>query len=422
MKILWLCNIPLPDIAIDMSYPIINGGGWLVGLSNDLKKCPDIELNICFPLSNEKEIIKGRLDNINYYGFPKKLNQPHKYDISVEEHLKYILNEVTPDIVHIFGTEYPHSLSMTKVFNKPDRTIINIQGLCSIYTKHYTSGLAYNIISQYTFRDFIKQDNIRQQQKKFEKRGKMEITAIKNVNHIIGRTTWDKACVSQINPNAKYHFCNETLRDEFYKYIWDINNCEKYSIFISQGGYPIKGLHFMLEALPEIIKRFPHVHLYVAGDDITKSENLKDRLKITSYGKYIKKLIKEYGLIEHITFTGNLDEKQMCNRFLRSNVYVSPSNIENSPNSLGEAMLLGVPSVASDVGGVKDMLEHPVEGFVYQHDAPYMLAHYVCEIFQNDKLALEFSTNSRKHAMETHNKDNNLKTMIDIYKEIKNDN
>ena len=67
----------------------------------------------------------------------------------------------------------------------------------------------------------------------------------------------------------------------------------------------------------------------------------------------------------------------MKERFLKSNVFVSPSTIENSPNSLGEAMLLGIPCISSDVGGVKNLLKHEEEGYVYQTDAPYMLAYYV---------------------------------------------
>jgi glycosyltransferase involved in cell wall biosynthesis len=119
-----------------------------------------------------------------------------------------------------------------------------------------------------------------------------------------------------------------------------------------------------------------------------------------------------------VVFTGILDEKQMCERYLKSHVFVCPSSIENSPNSLGEAMILGVPCVASDVGGVIDLLTHREEGFVYQTDAPYMLAHYVCEIFANDDLALQFSKKARIHAIKTHNKEENTKRMMEIYREI----
>lgn len=295
---------------------------------------------------------------------------------------------------------------------------INIQGLCSIISRHYTSGLPSKVISHFTLRDFLKQDNIEQQCKKFVRRGEYEAKAIKNVNHIIGRTTWDKACAYQINPYAKYHFCNETLRDEFYNQTWNINNCRRYSIFVSSGEYPVKGFHFMIEAMPEVIRRFPEAHLYAAGGDITKSETLKDKLRMSSYGMYIKQLINKYKLKDYITFTGNLDEMQMCGRYLKSNVFVMPSSIENSSNSLGEAKIMGVPCIAAYVGGAADRAAGRFDCYTYQHDAPYMLAYYICEIFSDDELALRFSHNSRESALKIYDRQENMSSMINIYRDL----
>jgi glycosyltransferase involved in cell wall biosynthesis len=81
-------------------------------------------------------------------------------------------------------------------------------------------------------------------------------------------------------------------------------------------------------------------------------------------------------------------------------------------------MLLGVPSVASYVGGTPDLLEHQLEGYLYQHDAPYMMAHFVKEIFSNDELAQKFSKNARSKALHRHDVDKNTKRLLAIYKEI----
>lgn len=108
----------------------------------------------------------------------------------------------------------------------------------------------------------------------------------------------------------------------------------------------------------------------------------------------------------------------MCEQYIKSNVFVSASTIENSPNSLGEAMLVGCPVISSDVGGVKNMLIHGVEGFIYQSTAPYMLAYYVKEIFRNKDLAIRFSKNAKIHAVETHNRIENSKRLIRIYNTV----
>ena len=81
-------------------------------------------------------------------------------------------------------------------------------------------------------------------------------------------------------------------------------------------------------------------------------------------------------------------------------------------------MMLGVPSVASDVGGVTDFIKHNKEGFVYQSTAPYMLAHYVLKLMANNKLCEEFSKASRKKAFSTHDKQKNFDDMIAIYQGV----
>ena len=108
----------------------------------------------------------------------------------------------------------------------------------------------------------------------------------------------------------------------------------------------------------------------------------------------------------------------MKERMLKSNVFVSPSSIENSPNSVGEAMILGVPCISSDVGGVKNMLKHGEEGLVYPFHDPYVLAHYIDEIFSSQSFAEKLSYNAKQHAETTHSQKINLKSLIDIYNQI----
>ena len=174
----------------------------------------------------------------------------------------------------------------------------------------------------------------------------------------------------------------------------------------------------MLEALPLVLKLYPDTKLYISGIDNTKSGSLNQRLRMGSYGKYLKKRISRLNLEKHISFTGIMDERQMRDRYLKSNVFVLPSVIENSPNSLGEAMLLGVPCIAADVGGVADMLTNKIEGFLYPFDEPYMLAHYICTIFGSTDTANKFSKNARIHALDTHDRQINCRRLVEIYKSL----
>lgn len=418
MKVLWLVNIPLPEASLLMNKDSTPLGGWLINASKDLAEQKGMELTILFPESSVKDFVKLEGDKITYYAF-KGIKDNDKKEIEINYTLNNIIMEVKPDIVHIYGTELAHTLAMVNVCNRNrTKVVISIQGLVSVYSEHVLANLPLSAIYGFTLRNLLMRDNVIGLKKILKKRGMNEIKSVQSVDHIIGRTSWDKACIKNINKNVNYHFCNETLREEFYKHKWDISKCEKHSIFLSQGQTPIKGLHYVIKAMPILLKEFPDAKLYVSGKNIIKSKKLKEKLSITYYGKYIKKMINKLNLEDKVIFTGPLDEKDMCKRYLKSNVFICPSSIENSPNSLGEAMILGVPCIASDVGGISDMIEHKKEGFVYQPDAYYMIAYYIGEIFKSENIALSFSNKAREHAIKTHDREVNTKNTINIYKEI----
>lgn len=419
MKVIWLCNVILPSVAEALNCSTSNGGGWLVGLSNDLKD--RVELITAFPLKVKEEgMIRGNAEKIRYYGLPVKKISGVEYSSELEKKFEEVLKIERPDIVHIFGTEFPHTLAMVNACERlgmTKRVVISIQGLIAILGKHYYSDLPWKVVYSYTFRDWLRKDNIRKQRKKFLKRGIYEVEALKKVQHVIGRTDFDKAVVTEINSNVNYYFCNETLRSEFYQHVWKFEKCERYSIFTSQCSYPIKGFHYLLEAFTHVLREYPIAHLYTTGTNPLKVRG-RDKLRMSSYQKYLERMIIEKKLQNKITFLGDLNEKQMCERFLKSNVFVSASSMENSPNSVGEAMLLGVPTVASDVGGTSSMLVHGKEGFLYQHNEPYLLAYYIKKIFEDVELAGRFSRKEREHAAITHEGSRNRDIILDIYKMI----
>jgi glycosyltransferase involved in cell wall biosynthesis len=380
-----------------------------------------VELCICAPYKNGDRFIYGKWGKkSSFYAFQKNRWQQHIYDQTCEEIFKEILNIFQPDVVHIFGTEYPHSLSMVRAFNRPERTVIHIQGLVSVYAKHYCAFLPEAVTTKSTYWDFIRHRNIAQQAKKFAVRGEFEAEAIRGVGHVMGRTDWDEACCKAINPNVEYHYVQEMMRKEFYdkKPCWQIETCERHSIFMSQGGYPIKGLHLALEGLASLVKIYPDVKLYIAGGNLINSRNKHDKIRETYYVQYIRLLIDKWKLSEHVVFTGSLDALQMRGMYLRAHVFLSPSVIENSPNSIGEAMLLGAPIVASDVGGVSSLINHRENGYLYQADAPYMMAYYISRIFESDIEAAKISKNEMRCAGELYDRSAIVEQLMETYEEM----
>ncbi len=419
MKVLWICNVPIPEAKDVMGDEVEVRVSWLVGISKALRK--KVDLYIGYPSFAHKEIAVGKGDQVTFVAIPRKTKDGTKFDPSMEEELVKVYGQINPDVIHVFGTEFPHSLSVihaSKKTNRQDHTVVSIQGLISMIARHYTGGIPEWVTHFYTIRDIIRHTNIRGAQKEFEKRGKYEIEALSEYRHVIGRTDWDKACVKMYHPDIQYHFNNEILRTSFYENDWTYENCTPHRIFLSQGGFPYKGFHRMIEALEIIKRKYPDVSLYITERDYVNPTGIKERLRLNSYQYYIRKLIRKKHLEENIHFLGTLNEGEMCRQYLMANVFVQPSAIENSPNSLGEAMLLGTPVVVSDVGGVKNMITHGEEGFVYQHDASYMIAYYVEQYFEMKDKAKDMTDRAKAHAKQIFDIEKNIDDLVAIYEEI----
>lgn len=422
MRVLWVCNQCIPAVARHLQMNTGNKEGWLAGLSERIlsEKNEDLKLGVCFPVEENMSDFKGEYE-VTAYGFYEDRVNFHLYNPSLEDRFKTIIEDFKPDVIHVFGTEYGHTLAVCKACDDKQRLLVGIQGLCSVYARHYFDGLPGDVIEGTTLRDSLKKDNIKEQQKKFEIRGDFEIEALKLTGNVTGRTDWDKYHTGEINPLAEYHFMNETLRSNFYEGSWKYEDCEEYSIFVSQGDYPIKGLHILLEVLGEIKNKYPKVKVYVSGNRVTGEESLKRKILIGSYGKYLNRLIKENNLKDSVVFLGSLNATQMKERYLKSNLYLSPSMMENSPNSVGEAMLLGMPVVSSDVGGVRNLLTEE-EGFIYSSLDREALKASLIKVFEmNGSIKQqEMGQKAREHALRTHNADANYLRLLEIYTRIAN--
>lgn len=441
MRVLWVCNT-IPGVAAEaMGRETGNKEGWLSGALISLAdKAPykisgeddDLILAIATPATDTackgKNIKKNSISltegfDTVIYEYYEDVIHPEKYDDSIEESFTYIMEEYQPDIVHVFGTEYGHCLGVSRVTGRlrkagsDIRLLIGIQGIISECAKRYTAGLTDDVIKGRTFRDIIRDDNIERQVEKFTERGKHETEAVGYATDIAGRTEFDRDWSRIHAPEAVYHHMNETLRPEFYEGTWDVTECDRHVIFMSQGDYPLKGLHNVLGILPELLLRFPDIKLVVAGMDLTDVSGLKNKIRLSGYGRYLRELIHKNALGDHVIFTGPLDSIRMKEQYLKCGVYLCASSVENSPNSMGEAMLLSVPVVAPRVGGIPSMIEDGEEGLLY--DRIEEIPDIICRLFGDDGLSTELGAAGMNRALITHDPDTNLKRLLEIYEEIR---
>ena len=386
------------------------------GALSVLRKNDDIRFGVCFPIVDKQRMRDGVLSGINYYSFEFT---PHEQILSNDLIMRFekIIEEFQPDVIHIWGTEFVHSLAMLLAAENKgliENVIVYIQGLVSVYSNHFMIGIPQCEIDR---RGLFNRSTIKDDIEDFVLRGQNEISLLKKARHIAGRTAWDKACAFHINDLAEYHYMPDILRDIFYKKsgIWTFDDCVKHRIFISQGHYPVKGLHLMLEAMQLIVKKYPNAELYIGG--ISPVEENKCG-QMSQYGELISKKIDEYGLSSKVIFLGKLDEIEMINEYKKANVVVSCSTIENASNSICEAMMVGAPVVTSFVGGVANLISHQESGLLYDVNAPYMLAYYVCNLFKDEIMCEKLSKNGVEKIGHLLDRRSTGKIIKDVYKKI----
>lgn len=419
MRVLWITNQFFKEYYDLTGAPSPATGGWMRALALELRRRePELEIAVASRDSRVKSVGRCESGGFTFFSLPGSV-YTDGYDASVEACWAEVKRQFRPDVVHIHGSEYPHALAWVRACGG-SRTAVSIQGLVSVYARYFTAGIADRELRRcLTFYDRFIASSPMKERKKYELRGRWERELIGSVGHVIGRTAWDRAHTWAINPEAVYHYGGETLRREFYTAPkWSAEACRRHRIFLSQAAKPIKGIHRLLEAMPLIRREFPDTEIYVAGGDFLRHDDMHSRLRFTTYGRYVEKLIKKHGLSGSVRFLGPLGAEEMAEQYRQANVFVCPSSIENSPNSLGEAQLIGCPVVASNVGGVADMVADGLTGLLYRFEETEMLAEAVCRMFGNDALAASLSAGGIRAASGRHDGDRNAREMLEIYKSI----
>lgn len=411
MKVLWVTAQIIPLAANDLNIKASGFGGWVMNMLEQLKTVDGIQLGVAMVSSTVETVITNDYEGIKCYIAPDCGNK----GIS-EENRDKIIEIFNPDIIHVEGNEFGIHNAFSQVKSIP--VLVSLQGILSGYEQYQYGELPiadymfspskHNVVTSwilYFRKHFL-----------FDKRLTIENETIKNAKYISGRTFWDRAHSYWINPDAVYFPCNRILRPVFYDNRWSYDKCEPFSIFVGNGYSPLKGIHNVIDALGLLKKEYPNIKLYVAGDNPICKKGLS--AKRFGYSNLLRKKMTEAGVDENVVFTGSLNGEKMVQMMLKCNVYVLPSLIENSPNTLGEAMILGMPCVSAYTGGASEMAIDEKECLFYRANDPKLLAWQLKRVFDNRLFAEQIGINAREHAMLTHNPIRNRDALVIAYNKI----
>ena len=418
MRVLWFTNCPLLPVTRHLVVAATVSGGWMGSLASALHSYPDLDLGAVS--TSETDYPTFEADGVQYFnvhslaahGSMAAIYRRWFPDVEVTAGVRKcleIIETFKPDVIHIHGTEEYYGLLSEKT-SVP--IVISVQGILALCELFYYGGFSCKdkLRDAFSFQ-FLRGVGLFHQHRYMKKLAGRERQIFKSCDHFIGRTQFDRDFVGLMNPDAAYYHCDEILRPVFYSREWCSPRSSKFTIFcISSGPAPLKGLDCLFHAC-KILKSngIDNIELRIAGP-----------IQNAPTWHILRRKIREPELSPDMVWLGPSSAETIASELERSNAFVLPSYVENSPNSLAEAMLIGTPCVAASAGGVPSLLTHGKDGLLFQPGDAYSLAGLLARIRQEPSLARSLSENAKTTARARHNPKKVVARMMEIYAAVRN--
>jgi glycosyltransferase involved in cell wall biosynthesis len=396
MKVLWFTNTP------SNAFNSINkkqlGGGWILSLENAFNHYSDHELGISFlspikmpPFINGKTNYFPIYNNTNGKFLRWYFRCRNRYFIDSDlQSMLNIIEIFKPDIIHIHGTEFHFGL-IAEQTNIP--IIISIQGILTVYLEKYFCGIPRSaFLKSLSIYDIYSCTNPVFQYRNIKKRAINEQYILKKAFYVAGRTSWDYDVTRVLASRSRYFVVNEILRPEFYNKKWSKKREDKLIITTTTSNSAYKGFEIILMTAK-----------------LLRSLNINFEWRVSGLSISMKNILsfeKEFSIKCHdvnVILIGLIEANDLCDNLLKSDIYIQVSHIENSPNSLCEAMLLGLPVIASAVGGTTSIVRDKYNGLLYQDGDFYSLCGKILQLRNENKKMTFLSDNAYIDAQKRHN-------------------
>ena len=163
---------------------------------------------------------------------------------------------------------------------------------------------------------------------------------------------------------------------------------EKIILYVGRLVYE-KGVQHLISAMPKILENYHDSKLVIAGKGGMIDE--------------LKSQVDSMGLSNKVYFTGYLNQKEVQKMYKCADVAVFPSTYEPFGIVALEAMLAGIPTVVSDIGGLNEIVEHGVNGMKSYTGNPNSIADSVLSLLFDPQLAMNVTKNAKNKVKDEFN-------------------
>ncbi|MBZ0322589.1 MULTISPECIES: glycosyltransferase [Bacteria] len=184
----------------------------------------------------------------------------------------------------------------------------------------------------------------------------------------------------------------------------------------------------ILGSIKKLEKKYGIEYAIKAIDIIVKQNSILD-IEYHIYGEgsqeaFLKDLTINLGLEEYIFFHKRIKNTEVPSKLREFDFFIAPSILDSESFgvSVVEAMATGVPVIASDVDGFREVLDYGYCGEIVEREKPIEIAKSIIKLIENENLRNKYSVVARERVEKLYSWDQNVNKMISIYKEVMENN
>lgn len=422
MRVLWFANTP-SNYSNDGNPE--NGGGWVSALETQVSSRVELAVSFLSKKPLEGGVVHGAGQKVTwaeekkhgvtyfpvYNGYNRNRTDRFKTLLRGNERQLFelvasylsIIEEFKPDVIQVFGSEHSFGL----VAGQTDvPVVLHVQGLLNEYYKVFLPpGVSWR---QFIFDGFSISRALHKMyiRKRWIRACERENRILRMVHYFLGRTEWDHEQVRKVNPDAVFFEGGEIMRAPFYD-----------SAFEATGGSPSRLTLVTTISEPT----------YKGYDLILRTAKLlRDKYSVPFewrvFGNVNPRFFEKVTGIDStqvgVRLEGVAEAETIASAISKATMYVHPSYIDNSPNGLCEAQLLGAAVVATNVGGVPSLIDDCETGFLVRKGNPEDMAERIVALYRNKDLMRRVGQNARKVALERHDRERIVEDLMKVYGQL----
>ena len=392
IRVAWLAPYPpgllRPELRIARSsktHP--HPASWIVNLATALAQREDVDLHVITAAAGISENQTVAKDGITFHvirntfpftlrGFPAYM----RFDVltryaHLRRQVRQVLLKLQPDLIHVHGTEYGYGLAALET-NVP--TIVSIQGIVNLLAR----------LSPSVF---------------FRFQAPIELDVIHTAKYFGSRTAWANSFIRNLNRTATIYDLPEAVDHVFFKRAAEQSNP---NILMVGTVVQRKGIEDALCAMSIVVAACPSAKLLVVGEGEP------------DYLEELKQRTKSAGIEANVAWLGHKTAKEVAALHAVSAILIHPTHLDNSPNSVAEAMASGLPVIASDVGGIPSMIEHGATGLLAAPRNHDQLAEAIIALLDDEAYRKRLAGRARHLAFERHLPSQVAEKTLSVYREI----